>query len=207
MVVMHISWLGSTGLKIQTKPAHDDVVVTIDPYKQEKGAFPRSLTPDIALFTHGEKESITLSGTPFTLSAPGEVETKNVLITAVQGHDAKHVLIRIDTEQMSLAHLGSTNKQLTDEQLEVVGDVDILCIPVGGGDNYDAEQAVKAVNSVEPRIVIPIAHKSDNEPSAEPVTNFLKSIGSAENKPETKVIIKKRDLPQEETKVVVLSKE
>ncbi len=204
---MHISWLGNTGVKLQVKPFDKDITVVIDPYKQKKGSSPRSLSPDIALFTRGKKESITLSGNPFTLSSPGECETKGVLVTAVQGKEKDNVLLRVDAEHMSLGHLGCTNKQPTDKQLEVLSGVDILCIPVGNGVCYDAEQATKAINTIEPRIVIPIAFKSDNDPQAKPVDSFLKEIGIKADKPEKKIIIKKKDLPQEDMQVVVLAKD
>ncbi len=206
---MHISWLGSTALKIQTKPSatSDEVTVIIDPYKPKVGSFPRSLTPNITLYTRGQKESITISGDPYTLDHPGEIETNGVLITAIQGHDAEHIMYRLDTEGMSIAHVGLTNKQLTDAQIDGVGGVDILCLPVGGENSYDAEQAIKVVNAVEPRVVIPLNFKSENDPEASDVTNFLKSIGHGAVTPEKKAIFKKKDLPQEETNVIVLIKE
>ena len=93
---MHISWLGNTAVKIQVKPFDKDVTIVIDPYKPEKGSFPRSLTPDIGLYTKGEKDSITLSGDPFVLDTPGECETKGVLITTVQSEKAEDIKIRLD---------------------------------------------------------------------------------------------------------------
>lgn len=206
---MHISWLGSTAIKIQTKPAgaKEDVIIVIDPYKPKQGGFPRSLTPNIGLYTNGKDGSITLSGEPFTLASPGEVETNGVLITAIQGHEKDHTMFRIDSEHMSIAHLGCTNKQPTNAQLELLGNIDMLCVPVGGDKSFDAEQAVKAVNAIEPRVVIPMQHKSDNDPKAASVKEFLKQMGASNGTEEKKVIMKKKDLPQEDTSIVVLSKE
>lgn len=204
---MHISWLGGSTIKIQSKPFDKDVVVIVDPYKPEKGNFPRSLTPHIALYTRGEDNSVTLSGNPFVLSIPGECETNGVLMTAVEGHETGEILIRIDTEGVSVGHLGQIKKQLTNDQLETLSGVDVLCVPVGGGDMYDAEAASKAVNAIEPRVVIPMAYQSDNNPEADKLENFLKEMGIIKNEPEKKVIIKKKDLPQDETSVVVLAKE
>ena len=204
---MHISWLGNTAIKIQVKPFDKDVTVVIDPYKPEKGSFPRSLTPEIGLYTRGQKNSITLSGNPFILDTPGECETKGVLMNAVQGEKAKDIKIRIDAEQLSVGHLGLANKQLTEKELGVLSDVDILIVPVGGDNCYDAQAAAKAANSVEPKIIIPIAFKSENDPGAKPVEDFLKEMGITNQTPEKKFIIKKKNLPTEETQVIVLSKE
>ncbi len=204
---MHISWLGTTALKLQTKPYDTDITIVIDPYKPAKGSFPRSLTPHIGLYTRGEKDSITLSGNPYMLSIPGEIDTNGILVSAIDGHEPGTAMIRVDAEGISIATLGMTNKQPTAKQLEVLTGVDILCVPVGHPDSYDAEQAVKAVNAIEPRIVIPMAFKSDNDTTAKPVDAFLKEIGSKNGAPEKKVIIKKKDLPQEDTEVIVLAKE
>ena len=204
---MHISWLGNSAVKIQTKPLDEDVTVVIDSYKPEKGNFPRSFSPQIGLYTRGEKDSITLSGDPFVLSTPGECETKGVLVTAVQGHEEGQIFLRVDSEYLSVGHLGNASKQLTDAQLEVLADVNVLIVPVGGKGCYNAEDAVEAVNAVEPRIVIPIMFKSDIDPDADPVSTFIKAYGAKDVVEESKTIIKKKDLPQEDTRVIVLTKE
>ena len=204
---MHISWLGTSAFKLQTKPFDKDVVVVIDPYKPNLGNFPRNLAPDIGLYTRGEKGSITLSGNPFILSTAGEIDIKGVLVTAITGHEDGKTMIRIDAEQMSCAHLGLIDKQLTQAQLEILSGVDILFIPVGNDESFDAQTAVKVVNSIEPRIVIPFGFQSDNDPKAKSIDAFLKEIGSKNGEPEKKVIIKQKDLPQEETQVIVLGKE
>jgi len=203
---MHISWLGGTGLKIQTKPQNDDITVLIDPYKAEAGSSPRNLTANIALFTRGEDESITLSGDPYTLSHPGECEIKGVLLTAAPTEEGKMIL-RIDSEGLSLAHLGLLSKTPSNDALEAIGSVDILCLPVGGGEGYDPEMALKVINLIEPRVIIPLGFQSDNDPKALPVEKFLKDIGIPADKPEKKIILKKKDLPIEDMKVMVLEKE
>jgi len=204
---MHFSWLGGSTVKIQAKPLNQDVVIVIDPYKPAAGVFPRNLSPDIGLYSRGEAGSINLSGQPFILSTPGECETKGVLITTAPGHTADALVLRIDAEDISVGHLGRTNSPLSDAQLEVLSEVDVLFVPFGGEGCYDAEEAVKAVNAVEPRIVIPMAFQSDNDPTAPPVSQFLKEMGVKNGQPEKKVIVKKKDLPQEETKVIILAKE
>lgn len=204
---MHISWLGNTAIRLQTKPFDQDVVVVIDPYQPEQGSFPRSVTPQIALYSRGTDGSITLSGKPFILDTPGECDVASVLVTAVAGESGKNLMFRIDAEGMSLAHLGLAAKPPTEKQLEIIGNIDILFLPVGGAPSYDAETAIKIVNDLEPRVVIPIYFQSDNDPKASPVEKFLKEMGTAAQKAEDKVILKKKDLPTEDTKIIVLSKE
>lgn len=203
---MHIHWLGKSFVKLQTKPADKDVTILIDPYTAKEGTQPRSLAADIVVGTRGDKDMITIQGTPFSLTTPGECETNGVLIAAAQGHDAESTMVRIDAEGISIGHLGMAGKQLTDHQLEVLSGVDVLMVPVGAEASFDAEGAMKAINNIEPRVVIPMAFHSDNDPAAKPVTDFLKEFGSAPE-PEKKTIVKKSSLPDEETKLILLEKE
>lgn len=204
---MHISWLGNTAIRIQAKSQNEDVTIVIDPYKPAQGNFPRSLTADIALYTRGEKDSITISGNLFLLPHPGECETKGVLISAPAGHRQGETFLRIDAEKMSIAHLGLANAPLTDKQLDVLSDVDILFVPVGDHDCYGASAAAKVISMIEPRVVIPIAYKSDTDPNAKDVDGFIKEMGVTPEYAEKKVILKEKELPQEEIRVIVLSKE
>lgn len=204
---MHISWLGGSAVRLQGKPQSEDVLVAIDPYKPAKGNFPRSITPQIALYTRGQEDSITLSADPFVLDSAGECEVKGVLVTAVQGANSDSVYFRIDMEGMSVGHLGLTNKDLTQAHLNVLGGVDVLLVPFGHKDAFDASGAVKAINAVEPRVVIPIGFQSENDPDAKPLDNLLKELGNPGEKPEKKVILKKKDLPQEDMQIIVLDKE
>jgi len=205
---MHISWLGGTAIKLQFKTYSDDVVVVIDPYSPEQGNFPRSLTANLAIFTRGQKDAVTISGNPFILDTPGECDVKGVLVTATTGSQPTHTMIRLDAENLSIAHLGLAQKALTEEQRDVLSNIDILFVPIGGLYGYDVEAAVKAVNDLEPRVIIPIACQSENDPTAATAAQFCKEMGVAMTKePETKIIIKKKDLPTEDTTVIVLAKE
>jgi len=204
---MHITWMGNTAIKLQAKPNNDDVFIVIDPYKTDTGTFVRSATAHLALYTRGAEESITISGEPFVLETAGEIESKDILVNAVAGDEPGKQVLRIDCEQISLGHLCLIKKPLNESQVSALSGVDVLFVPVGCADTYDPEEAVKAINELEPRIVIPMAYQSDVSPKSLPVNNFLREMGAANIEPEKKVIIRKKDLPQEDTKVIVLVKE
>lgn len=203
---MHISWLGQTCVRLQTKYQDEDIVTIIDAYRPENGEFPRSLSPQIALFSNGEEGAITLSQNPFVLSSLGECEKKEVMINAFPSVNG-NIIFKILAEQMSIVHLGRLNKKPELSELEKIGSVDILLIPVGNGKQYlSAEDAANIITAIEPRVVIPIAYRCDTDPEASPVTDFVKETGLKTDSAEKKLIIKKKDLPAEETKLVVLEK-
>ncbi len=180
----------------------------LDPYKPATGSSPRGLAADIAITSTGVDggELLTFIGSePFVVNAPGEYETHGVLITTLQENGAS-LVTRLDSEGLIVAHIGRRTTPLTEAELEVITGADILLVPVGGGDMFGVEQALKAVSSVEPRVVIPIGYRSDNDPDAAIPDKFVKELGGT-MAPESKTILKKKDLPQEEIRVIVLSKE
>lgn len=207
---MHINWLGQTCVKLQTKNLKDeDVVILIDAYRPATGEFPRSFSPQVGLFSHGQDGAVTLSQDPFVLDTLGEIEQKDTMIYALPGpSNSGAVVFKLLSEGLTIAHLGSISQKLNTETIAKLGSPDILFVPVGGEKNgtLDAEDAVATVTALEPRIVIPIAYQCDTDPKAAPVSDFIKHLGLKPEITDKKVIVKKKDLPQEETRLYILEK-
>lgn len=203
---MHISWLGKTCVKLQTKNLDADVTILIDGYKPKTGAFPRSLSPDIALFSNGVDNAITLSQDPFIVSALGENEVKNIMIYSIPDGN-ENIIFKIHAEGMNLVHLGKISVKPSDDVIEKIMNADILFIPVGEKKYLDAKIASLLVSTLEPRIVIPLGLKCDNEPDSDTSAKFASESGLLPENAENKAIIKKKDLPQEQTKLLILEKE
>ncbi len=203
---MHLNWLGQTCVKLQTKNQDEDVVIILDAYRPKEGDFPRNLAPQIALFSHGAEDVVTMAQNTFVVDTLGELEIKAVMIYAMPGSDG-NIIFKINAEGMNIVHLGKITKKIENGDLEKLSGPDILFIPVGGNSEYlDAETAAKLVTTLEPRIVIPMGYQCDTDPTAGTLTDFIKEMGLKPENTEKKVIIKKRDLPQDETKIIVLEK-
>lgn len=204
---MHISWLGQTCVKLQTKNSDTDVTVLIDAYRPKHGEFPRSFSPDVALYSNGDKDAATLSQNPFVVDSLGEFEVKDAMIYAMPGAHG-NIIYKINAENLTLVHLGRIDKPLENGDLEKILSPDILIIPVGGAPGYlDPKAAAALATELEPRIIIPVGYKCDTDPDAKPISSFITEMGLKPEATEKKVIIKKKDLPQDETKLIVLEKE
>jgi len=119
----------------------------------------------------------------------------------------------IEVEGISLCHLDSVGKEEIDSILDQIGKVDILMVPVGGPHKdgnieihtLNAEQAVNIVGEIEPRIVIPMYYKIPKlEVKLDDVDKFLKAMGAQKTEVLPKLNIKKKDLPNDGTKVILL---
>jgi len=204
---MHINWLGQTCVKLQTKNLKDeDIVIIIDPYKPEKGDFPRNFSPDVVLYSKTAKDSVTISDSAFVVETLGEYEVKDNMIYAIDANE-KEMIFKISAEGMNIVHLGNVKEKISESVIEKLGTPDILFLPVGNRErSLDPKKAREAVSILEPRVIIPIAYKCDTDPGALPLENFLKEIGIKPETTDKKIIIKKKDLPQEDTKIFVLEK-
>ena len=107
-------------------------------------------------------------------------------------------------EGISIAYVGALKvRELTGEQLSALEGADILIVPVGGGPVCSAKEAVQIINQVEPRIVIPSYYRIAQSKGLDAVQVFLKEY-AAPSEETDKFKIRKKDLPQEDTKVIII---
>ncbi len=218
---MIISWLGHSCFKIILKYNNQDLMIITDPYDKSIGLRVPKMAADVVTISHQHEDhnnakavSGNLSDMPFVIDQAGEYEIKGIAVSTIktwhdnkQGEDrGENIIYRFDIEGLSVVHLGDLGHILSDEQLEQIGNVDILMIPVGGIYTLNAASASKVVRQIEPRIVIPMHYRDEKvKIKLESVNAFRKEMGGlAEN--EKKLKISKKNLPSEETKIIILEK-
>jgi L-ascorbate metabolism protein UlaG (beta-lactamase superfamily) len=214
---MNIVWKGQSCFQIATQKTKFQVNIVIDPFSPEIGLKPPSQSADMVLVTHNHpnhNNTKAVGGEPFLISGPGEYEIKDVYIQGIPSwHDEKegkerggNTIYVIDAEDLRVCHLGDLGQnELTDEQLEKIGEVDILMVPVGGVTTISEKEAVKIISQIEPKITIPMHYSIPKlKIKLGGVEGFLKNLGIKSMTPEPKLSIKKKDIMPEEAKIVVL---
>ena len=86
-----------------------------------------------------------------------------------------------EINKIKVCHLGDLGHQLSKEQIKNIGKVDVLMIPVGGTFTINSEEAIKVINSLNPKVVIPMHYLTDaSRPIFEeylaPVEDFTSKI-------------------------------
>lgn len=213
---MKITWHGQSCFKLLVKSNNNDkITILIDPFDKETGLNPPRGGADIVLITHDHHDHNNLkavSGTPFVINGPGEYDVKGVFIKGIHSyHDNNkgtergiNTIYVIEAESMKVCHLGDLGqKELADTQLEKIGEIDILMVPVGGTWTIDSSEAVQIINQIEPSIVIPMHYKIPGLTiKVDDVADFLKEIG-VQQETTDEFNVKKLDLG-EDMKVVVM---
>ena len=206
---MFITWYGQSALKIQTKSADGKtVILAIDPQSlPEAGLKNPFFKTDIIISTKQSKQKVALRPAEekiFFIDKPGEYEVKGIFISGV-AFSEELTIYRINSEDMIFVHLGQLSKLLSDEQLEKLNGVDILTVPVGGKTVLAAEKASKIISEIEPRLVVPIYYKIPGlKIKLDPLSKFLKEMGSEAKKGIDKLRIIKKELPSEGTGIMIL---
>lgn len=219
---MNIIWYGQSFFKIITpRQKSEQVLISIDPFSEKIGLKPPSFESDILLITHNHDDhnnKKAIKGKPFLIEGPGEYEIKEVFIQGISCfHDnvegqkrGMSTIYTIETEEIKICHLGDLGqKELTPEQVEKIGAIDILMIPIGGEYTINSKEAIKIINQIEPRIIIPMHYqipKLKLDKKLEEVGEFLKEMGQKSTEIQKNLQIKKKNLPSEEMKVIVLER-
>jgi L-ascorbate metabolism protein UlaG (beta-lactamase superfamily) len=213
---MQIYWHGYSTIRIEAKQGDVSSVIMTDPFENEAAMrFPRATQPDLLLLSHQDRSRFNLegvAGSPFTISDPGEYEVRGVFVNGVQDKEAEEgikrsLIYRIEVEGMSIAFLGQLNRKPTDNELEDLGNVDILILPVGGGDVLDAKLSASIISMVEPRVVIPVHyHVPGIKTKLGTVDAFCDAIGVCKRQDMNKLKLTKKDLPADEIIVMVIER-
>jgi len=216
---MQITWKGQSCFQILiSNKKNGDVKVVIDPYDEKIGLRKPQLDANVLLITHDHDDHNNVKiveGNPFLISGPGEYDVKGVFIQGVyafhdksQGKERGRITCYIieDDDGLKVCHLGDIGQsELTEDQLDAIGDVDVLLIPVGGVSTISSSEASKIIGQIEPRIVIPMHYALPKlEKKFDGVDKFLKTMGVKDLSPQAKLTVKKKDLIEEDTKIVVL---
>jgi len=209
---MTISWYGEACFLLESGGTR----VLIEPPQKESGLVPPRLKSDILIYS-APRGNKTLSGesidNTFVIDSPGEYEVKNINISGIG--DDENIIYAIEMDDVKMIHFGFLKKEPNNEKLEIIGEPDIVFAPVGGlpagkqdlkDELFDAEAAMKLINKMEPKIAIPMLYDiKELKTKRAPLSLFLKE-SEAKDAPVPKLIIKKKDLIEEETKIVILEK-
>lgn len=216
---MIITYHGHACFKLKGKRG----TIVTDPYNDSIGLSLPRLSADIVTVSHDHDDhsassKVTASSRrdrAFVIDQPGEYEVAGISVFGVRSyHDdvggaerGENNIFTSLLDEIRVCHLGDLGHELTQEQLDSIGSVDILLCPVGGHYTIDPATAVKVIRALEPSIAIPMHYRTAQHDAgifgeAAELDAFLKEYG-VEPERQAKLDIELSRLP-EETQLVVL---
>ncbi|HSX43073.1 MAG TPA: MBL fold metallo-hydrolase [Candidatus Saccharimonadales bacterium] len=140
--------------------------VVIDDNLATLGAKSVAKPGDICIFTGGH--AAAGSEPKIIIDMPGEYEVSNVSVFGMQARahmdeagSESATIYKITWGETRVLVTGHIFPKLSDDQLESIGIVDVMFVPVGGnGFTTDAGGALQLIKQIEPKVVIP-THYND----------------------------------------------
>lgn len=209
---MEITWYGLTCFRLSERGL---AAVVTDPYPTDVGlTFPRPRA-DVVTVSYDDPQCRHTSGVrgPFKLfDGPGEYEVGGVFVTGIATFaDGKrgasrglNTVFTFDFGGLTVCHLGRLGHVPTQSQVENLGTVNILLVPVGGGGSLSPARASEVISLFEPSLVVPMYYKVRGlKVSLGTLGRFLKEMGLEKVDSQEALKVGRTSL-SEETRVVVL---
>lgn len=208
-----LTWYGHACFRLKGK----DATIITDPYDRSLGLGTLGQKADIVTISHDHPHHNALSavkGEPFLARGPGEYEVRGMFVTGVWTYaddqkgqsKGRNTVFLFHLGDLVVCHLGSLGHTLNAQQLEAIGDVDVLLLPIGGNTSLTTSKAIEVITQIEPKIVVPMHFEklpSDETDETSPLVKFAKEMGLKEWEAQDRLNIKGADLA-DTTRVVVL---
>jgi L-ascorbate metabolism protein UlaG (beta-lactamase superfamily) len=212
---MEITWYGHSCFRINERGM---AAVVTDPYDPEvTGYAPQRLRADVVTIScdkpaHNHLKAIR--GKAFEITGPGEYEVGGVFVTGLRingskrrksDEEVRNTVYVIDYDGLTVAHLGELNSVPSQTEVEGMGEVHVVLVPVGGKTSLNAAKAAEVISLLEPRIVIPMHYGTkESAMKLDPLSKFLKEMGLNQVETEETIKISSANALPEETRVMVL---
>jgi L-ascorbate metabolism protein UlaG (beta-lactamase superfamily) len=182
--VFDVEYKGGNAVVITTKKSK----LVVDPKLSGLGLKDVN-TKDAVVIATEESLVAGTSDSSLVIDGPGEYEVGDFSIRGVaarrhidtENDVNKATVYRVEIGDVRIAVLGNIDYRLNDDQLEEIGLVDIVIVPVGGGGyTLDATNAAALVRKIDCKVAIPV-HYADKalhyEVPQEEVGVFVKEFG------------------------------
>ena len=193
------------------KVSFGDTTIAFDPIAKQSKLPSVKFGADVAFISlnhpnfNGAEQVAHGTREPYVVHGPGEYEVGEVTArgygvkTTYEGVERYNTIYQVRLEDINMIFLGALGSSEIDPKiLAELGDIDILFVPVGGGDVLDVPQASKLAVKLEAKLIIPMHYDKNS------LTAFLKEIGADSEVSVDKLTIKKKDILEMEGTVRVL---
>jgi L-ascorbate metabolism protein UlaG (beta-lactamase superfamily) len=188
--------------------------IVIDDTLADMGGKTVTKAGDVVLYTHAH--GAVPEGVKLVIDTPGEYEVSDISIYGIQARShmdeekqRNATMYKLIAKDLKLLVAGHVFPKLKESQLEAIGTVDVLVVPVGGnGYTLDPVGALELIKEIEPKLVIPAYYADDklNFPvPAQTLDQALTALGMEPKERTSKLKLKHGDF-DDTTQLVVLEK-
>lgn len=165
---MKIKWFGQACFMITSE---NGTKILTDPFNKMLGYKLPEIEANIVSTSHNHNDHNNVNAVKgsFThINEAGGFSEAGIEIKGVETfHDkvsgakrGKNIIYNFKVDEINVCHCGDLGHILSSNQIQEIGNVDILLIPVGGTVTLNASDAVEVVKQLKPTIVIPMHYRT-----------------------------------------------
>lgn len=129
----------------------------------------------------------------------GEYESKGVAVMIIPvGAEKTGRVVKLMIDDIAMCHLTDVSEPLGEAEEERIGNIDILFVPVGAGSKLEAVKIRQLIESIDPRLVIPMGFAAGEQ------LEFAKALGFGAIEEVETLKLKKSDLASDRMDLKVL---
>lgn len=165
---MKITWLGHASFLLEDSKGRK---LLTDPFDSTVGYSLYKGSADVITISHQHFDHNFIQNINPGAKVIDKVGFFNECDITIQGipsyHDknkgakrGENVIFIIEMEGYKFCHLGDLGHILEEKDIDLIGEVDVLFIPVGGNYTINGEEAAKVAKSIESKLIIPMHYKT-----------------------------------------------
>jgi L-ascorbate metabolism protein UlaG (beta-lactamase superfamily) len=188
---MKIKWFGQSCFRLTSE---NGIKIVMDPYANMLGYKLPEIEANIVTTSHDHSDHNNVGavkGDFVHIKDPGVFSQEGIGIKGVQTfHDkvsgtkrGKNIVYNFRIDGLNVCHCGDLGHLLSLEQINEIGKVDILLLPIGGRVTLDASGAAEVMKQLNPAVVIPMHYR----------TKAMGILGFIFGKVDTFITVSKKD--------------
>lgn len=208
---MDITWYGHSCFRITER---NWITVVTDPFSEQIGLPAPRLKGDVVTISHhepGHNNIEAVKGNPRIIEGAGEYEIGGLFVMGIPMHFVEGDMARpniaylFEYDNLTVLHLGDLAHVPDQSTIESLGEVNVLLLPVGGGNSLRASQAAEVVALVEPHFIVPMHYALPGlRVELDPLDKFLKEMGVGKVQEAETLKVTTGELPEQPQVVVLL---
>ena len=201
---MDLTWLGHACFRLRGR---EGVVLTDPPDPKSGAAIPKTAADLVTISNEDPRHNSlkSVGGEPVILRGPGEYEVREILVTGLGSYRdeekgakrGRNTIYTIRLDDLVICHLGGLGHVLPGADLEKLGDIDVVLVPIGGAENdLSASLAAEVIHQLEPKVVVPMSYDPDTAKKDSPFERLLHELGVKDITPVAKLSLSRSSLPE-----------
>jgi len=207
---MELQYFGANCLKITTKKA--SIIIDCLPGLSTKSM----VKPGDTVLLTEPVDNFVADDAKLIIDKPGEYEVGDTAVLGIPAKSYKgesntfnNTIFKVENDEVSLAIIGNVSPELSGAQLELLGEVDVVVIPVGGNDTeLSGTDALSITRNIEPFIIIPTSYDDKKTKYTTPhalLSDALKEIAMEPSETVPKLKLKSANFVEgDNVKLIVL---